>query len=175
MHRATRFTARRALRLTLPGSLLLFAATLPAQVLPDTPKPFRQYGTAHVTFGIGSCQHGYANVSFAGGGDAFLWRGITLGGEAGYFRFTGESGFGIGTINVGYNFANRKSPGRFEPYANFGLLGIGFAAGGVAPAGSLGGGVNTWITRKVGIRTEFRVYAVAEEAIAMFRVGLSFR
>ncbi len=172
MCRITGSAARHRLPLFV---LILFAGTASAQVVPDPETHFRQYGTAHATFGIGRCSHGYTNISVAGGGDVFLWRGITLGGEAGYFRFTGESGFGIATINAGYNFANRRRPGKFEPYVNISAIGIGFAPGGSAGAGSLGGGVNTWISRSVGIRTEARLYVVGDEPIAMFRVGLSFR
>jgi hypothetical protein len=37
------------------------------------------------------------------------------------------------------------------------------------------GGVTYWFKPTVGIRTEFRIYGVSEEAIPMFRLGVSLR
>jgi len=160
-----------AFRLSLLASIAW--TTLAGQ----TVKEFRYNGSGYATFGVGRCQHGYANYSFGGGADGFLWRGLTLGGDIGVYQFADDSGrpFGIGTLNVGYHFVDRRAPGKWEPFVAVGLLGVGFTGHGAGAAGFIGGGVNYWFKRHIGLRTEFRATGFAEEAIAMFRVGFSFR
>lgn len=162
----------------LPLAALVFVPVLVAQATPPTlpgSSPFRYNGAGFVTLGVGGCRHGVSNVSVSGGGDAFLWRGLTLGGDIGYYRFTNSSRpFGIASLNIGYNFADRNTPGRWEPFLAVGFPGVAFA-GGATPALSAGGGVHYWFHRKVGLRTEFRATIVEDDALSMFRIGFSFR
>lgn len=106
-----------------------------------------------------------------------MWRGVTVGGEIGSFRFVEPNSRSIllTTVNVGYQFGKRTRTGKVNPFVEYALLGLGIGAGEYAPAGYLSGGVNYWFKPRVGLRTEFRVYGIGEEAIAMFRVGITFR
>lgn len=157
------------------GAILGVAAlTLEAADPPE--KPYRYYGSGYVVASIGSLQEEALPIYvFAGGGDAFLWRGITLGADIGYHRFSPGVAFGLTTLNVGYSFANRNQRGKFEPFANIGLLGAAFTGRGAAAAVALGGGLNYWFRPRVGFRAEVRTTGVDELNMVMIRVGLSFR
>ncbi len=137
----------------------------------------RYNGSGYATFGVGGCQHRYVNLSVSGGGEAFLWRGLSLGGEVGYYQFRdwGNSSFGIATLNPGYHFTDRRLDSKFDPYVTVGLLGVGFTSRWHTGAGSLGAGLNYWLKNRIGIRAEGRIYGVSEEVIAKFRIGLVFR
>lgn len=165
-------TASTAFRfgLTLPMAALLLQAAGPSE------KPYRYNGSAYITAAFGACQHGVPNIGAAGGGEGFLWRGLTLGGEIGAYRFVERSGgaFGITTLNIGYSFADRNRRGRLEPFVNAGVLGMAFGPG-TAHAGGFGGGLNYWFHPKFGLRTEGRAMGLPGEALVMFRVGVSFR
>ena len=69
-----------------------------------------------------------------------------------------------------------RSPKRkIDFFVNGSLAGLYFGAG-YGAAGSLGGGLNYWFRERVGLRTEARFQVLAsDEALAVFRVGLSFR
>jgi len=155
--------------------LLVLAAACP--LAGQTEKPFQYNGSGYVDFGVGTCAHGVTTVSIGGGGDAFLWRGVTLGGDIGYYRFVerGSNGFGVGTAGIGYRFTDRNAPRRFDPFVNAGLLGGAFAEG-IVPAVAFGGGVNYWFKRRLGLRAEVRANGFGGgEALIMFRVGFTFR
>jgi hypothetical protein len=161
-----------------PARTLVLAAALAAgltaqQSSPE--KPFRYNGNAHLYFATGACQHGYAHVGAGGGGEGFLWRGLALGADLGYHRFVDDVGFGLMSLTVGYHFVDRKKPKKFDPFVNFTPLGA-YIANGIGPAGSLGGGLNWWFKPRMALRTEVRFQALnGEEALTMFRIGLSFR
>ena len=164
----------KAARLTLLAAIAVLASPAAENT---TAESFRYNGSGYVTFGVGRCQHQYTNLSVSGGGQGFLWKGLALGGDIGYYQFQDQNnqGYGIGTLTVGYHFVNRDKPGRFDPFVSAGVPGVVFARGGVAAAASLGGGVTYWFKPRIGLRTEARVHVFGEEAIAMFHVGLSFR
>ncbi len=149
-----------------------------ARAADGTIAPFRYNGNAYVAYGIGTCMHGVTNTSVAGGGEGFLWRGLTLGGDVGYYRFVerNSKGFGIATLETGYHFVNRDAPGRFDPFVSAGLVGAAFAPGGGAiQTASAGGGMNYWFKRRVGLRTEVRISGNSDDALILFRIGFSFR
>jgi hypothetical protein len=157
--------------------LLASAAGLLAPAAGQTVKPYRYDGGGYVAYGIGACHHGVTNVSVGVGGHAFLWRGLTLGGDIGYYRFAerNSSGFGIATLDVGYHFVDRRKPGKLDSYFAAGVVGLAFGPGSATSAASVSGGINYWFKPRLGLHTGFRVTAIPWEAIAMFRVGLSFR
>lgn len=162
------------MRLSIP---LVFLAALSTAPGAETETAQRYSGSGYVATGVGTCMHAVPTVSVVGGADVFVFRGLALGGEIGYYRFieTRSSGFGVTALNVGYHFVNRRRPGRIEPFVAAGVLGAAFRSSAVA-AGSLGGGVNYWFSRKIGLRLEGRVYGFQEEeALLKFRIGLSFR
>ncbi len=144
--------------------LLIFVAGLPALA----------GGNGYAVLGMGTCAHGVANVSFAAGGDGLLYRGLAVGGDIGHYRFVerGGHGFGVAGLNAGYHF-NRRTGARIEPFIGGGPA-IAFGNGS-SPGASFAGGVNYWFSRRVGLRLEGRVYGFAGEALAKFRVGISFR
>ena len=162
----------------------LFSLTMP--LLPgalyaqdqDSEKLFRYNGYGYAFFSGGASQHAYRNVGAGGGGEGFLWRGLTLGGEIGYFRFPADrnAGYGVFTIGPGYHFVNRSEPARIDPYVHVGLIGGVLAPCCFARAGSVGGGVNYWFKEKLGLQIggQLQVLAV-EEAVVAFRIGLTFR
>jgi len=78
-------------------------------------------------------------------GEGFLWRGLTLGGEAGYYRFPADrnAGYGVFMIGPGYHFVNRDKPAKIDPYLNLSVAGLAWAPGGFASAGGLGGASTT--------------------------------
>ena len=158
-------------------ALLCVSATAQTIPVPESEKPFRYNGSGYVVLGMGACKHRVTNTSLAGGGDAFLWQGLTLGGDIGYYRFVERNSnpFGIASLNIGYSFVNRDTPGRIEPFLRAGFPGAAFAHGGGTAAFSLGGGLNYWFRKRMAIRAEFRATGVDEEALAMFRIGLAFR
>ncbi len=141
------------------------------------PPALAQRFNGNATFGVGTCQHRVANVSLGGSASVLLWRGLNIGVDAGSYSFVERNSQSVfaGTMNVGYQFGNRTRTGKVNPFIDSGILGLGIGAGEYAPAGSLGGGVNYWFKPRIGLRTEFRIYAIGEEAIAMFRIGISFR
>lgn len=139
-------------------------------------RAFRYDGDGHAYFATGVCQHGYKHVGVGGGAEGFVWRGLTLGGSAGYHYFVDDVGFGLASLDVGYHFTDRKQPKRVDPFVSFSPLGVAFAGGGVAGAGSIGGGINYWFKERLGLRTEVRFQAVGvEESLFMFRIGFNFR
>ena len=143
----------------------------------DPQADFRYNGNGYVFFSAGSCQHRYFNVGVGGGGEAFLWRGLALGVDAGYYRFPADRnvGYGVLTLNPGYHFVNRKKPMKFDPYVSGTVLGIAFAPGAIAPAGGLGFGVNYWFKERMGLQTGVQAQGVDGEALIVFRIGLTFR
>ena len=155
--------------------LLIVMAGLAAPLGAETVGEQPYYGSGYAALGLASCVHGVGNVSFAGGGDAFLYRGLALGGEIGYYRFVerGSNAFGLGGLNAGYHFINRRRPGKIEPFVSGGLAAA--FRNSVTPGVTFGGGVNYWFSRRVGLRLEGRAYGFAGEALAKFGVGISFR
>jgi len=150
------------------AALTLVAASLCAQ-----DRPYNGHGYAYFTGGF--CQHNYVLVGGGGGGEAFLWRGLAVGGEVGFHQFLSSLNFGLASATVGYHFVNRKRPGRFDPFVNFSPAGLYFGPG-TGGAGGIGGGLNYWFKPRMGLRTEVRFQVLAaEEALAVFRIGLSFR
>jgi hypothetical protein len=155
--------------------LTILALTLFA--IPVWPQAARYNGLGYTFFSAGTCQHRYANVGVGGGGEGFLWRGLTLGADIGYYRFPADRnpGYGVATLGPGYHFVNRNKPVKVDPYVSGNILGIGFAPGGAAAAASLGGGVNCWFKDRMGLQIGGQVQAVSCERLVVFRIGLTFR
>jgi hypothetical protein len=137
---------------------------------------FRYRGSGYGYFTAGACQHSYAIVGGGGGGEAFLWKGLTLGVEGGYQKFVNDVGFGEAYIPVGYHFVDRTRPEKWDPFVSVALLGVYAGRGGYGGAGHLGGGVTYWFKNRIGLRTEFRSHVFSGPDITVqVRVGISFR
>lgn len=155
-------------------AVLAIPASLVAQ---NADKPFRYNELGYTYFSAGACQHGYFNLGVGGGGERFIWRGLTLGGELGYYTFPADrnGGYGVITINPGYHFVNRKIAKKLDPYISATLAGLAFNGGGSAGAGYLGGGVNYWFRERAGLQIGAQIQVVGSEALILFRAGVTFR
>lgn len=143
----------------------------------DRETSFRYNAYGYTYFSAGTCQHGYFNVGAGGGGEAFIWRGLTLGADLGYYNFPADrtGGYGAMTLNTGYHFVDRKRPRKFDPYVNCTVLGLAVFPGGRAAAGHLGAGVNYWFKERIGLQTGARIQVVYSEALVVFQAGVTFR
>jgi len=162
-------------RTILAIMFLTYSAAASAQAKNDL---FRYNGFGYGYFSAGASVYGYPNIGAGGGGEGFLWRGLTIGGDIGYFAFPadGNSGYGIGTINVGYHFVDRTKPKKIDPYLDFSVVGLAFRPPySYAGARHVGGGVNYWFKERMGLQSGVQVQLVGDEAIVAFRVGLTFR
>jgi hypothetical protein len=153
-----------------------FLALPPDGWAQEGPKPFRYNWNSRVTFTTGTCWHGYALMGVAGGGEVFVWDGLSVGGDLAVQRFVQHGPFfGIASATVAYHFVNRNQPGKIDPFINMGWGGA-FADTVRAGAGGLGGGLNYWFRPLLGLTTEARFQVLArEEGLLTFRIGVSLR
>ena len=88
------------------SALLMLPFCLQAQ---EAAKPFRYDWNGNVGFVLGTCWHGYTLIGAGGGGEVFVWRRLTLGGDLAVQKFvTGTPAFGLLSTNVGFHFVNRQ-------------------------------------------------------------------
>ena len=154
-------------------AILAIPAALCAQ---STESPLRYKGHGYAFFSTGACQHGYLNVGGGGGGEGFLWRGLTINGDIGYYGFPADrSGYAVMTVGPGYHFVDRRSYKKFDPYVSANILGLGVARGGVMAAESIGGGMNYWFKDRIGLQTGVQLQGVGGEGLILFRIGITFR
>lgn len=117
-------------------------------------------------------------MSAGGGGEAFLWKGLTVGGEVGYLfpRASTSEGIGLLSLDGGWQFVNRDHPGKVVPFVTGGYT-LAFRSG-VASLLNVGGGVAWWFTRRLALRTEVRTYVYTSNGGAFdtsIRFGIQFR
>jgi hypothetical protein len=134
-------------------------------------------GQGYLLFGVGGSTSLGGMEQIGGGGDVFVYRGLGVGGELGYlFPMEGVAyGLGLLSVNGSYNF-NRKSSAKLSPFISGGYS-LAFRDG-YANLYNLGGGVNWWLARRIGIRVECRDYVWTgggSDHMPMFRVGMAFR
>ena len=159
------------MRNTLIGLLI---AAAPATLAGQSVETNRTYqGDYYVLFTTGSCQHAYPFYGVAGGAEALVWKGLTIGADASYQQFRNSFSFGLATLQAGYHFRGKNRAARWDPFASYGI-GVGMASR-LAGSGSLGGGLTYWVRDRVGARFEARVQGVGGELLGTIRVGVSFR
>ena len=154
--------------------LLLTSFLLPAA----GDSTFNYRGSAYAFATGGTCQHGYAVAGAGGGAEGFIWKGLSIGFEAGYQNFIDSYRYMELSMPIGYHFGNRKIAAKWDPFITTSLLGAGISIdrGDFGAAGSLGGGVNYWFRKRLGFRFEFRSHVLAgQEITAQGRVGIVFR
>jgi hypothetical protein len=150
--------------------LVLSCAWAQSQPAPAT------YNGNYYGFGsFGACQHGYGIFGGGGGAEGLLWKGVSVGVDGSYQQFTDGGGYGFLTGQGGYHFVNRKAPLRWDPFVTAGAGVVFGKSGGSGPTANLGGGAIYWVKPRLGIRFEFRIHAMSDEAISTGRIGLSFR
>jgi len=154
-----------------------FLALSAAACAQNTDSSFQYKGNGYAYFSVGNCLHGYTNVGGVAGGEYFLWRGLTLGADAGYYQFVNDysSGYGTATVNLGWHFVDRKKPKKFDPYIDATMLGAAFRPGALTGAGHIGGGLNYWFKERIALQTGVQLQVVSNDPVVAFRVGLAFR
>jgi hypothetical protein len=109
------------------------------------------------------------------GVEGFANRRVAIGGELGYltpWRGMGD-GIGLFSLNGSYNFLRER---RMSPFVTGGYS-LAFRSGHLNMV-NLGGGVNMWLGRGIGIRLEARDHLAPEYAdthCLSFRIGFLFR
>jgi hypothetical protein len=119
-----------------------------------------------------------AGMSFGGGGEAFVHRGLAVGADLAYLFPTRNIAGGVGmlSVNPAYHFLNISKRGKLVPFVTGGYS-LGFRSG----AGhffNYGGGVTYWFSKNAGLRLELRDHRYiqyVEYSFVTFRVGVSFR
>lgn len=144
--------------------ITLLAATANAQAL--------GYGVAGPAGTMGFVNTSRITFHAAGGGEVFLGKYFSAGGEAGFFdRLITVSA--NGTIHA-------AGEDRIVPFLTAGYSRLGVADGeGAADAWNVGAGANAWLSRHAGIRFELRDHIRPDHRGAThywsFRAGIAFR
>lgn len=117
-------------------------------------------------------------MSFGGGGEAFVYKGLSLGGDIAYAFPTEYPSEGIGmlSLNPAYHFLDESRSRRLVPFVTGGYT-LGFRSG-VGSFFNYGGGITYWFSRKVGMRVELRdqrYIPYPRDSFVTLRVGFSFR
>jgi hypothetical protein len=161
--------------LSLVFLILGFAPALAAQ--DDAPRSFAPTRGQGYTYFAGS--HAGSEIGNAmnlgGGGEGFVWKGLAVGGDAGYMFKAGRFGNGIGlaSANVSYHFREVDPDGRWAPFVTGGYT-LAFR-GAAASLVNYGGGLTYWIRPRWGVRAEFRNHQNNGFSMPSFRFGFSFR
>jgi hypothetical protein len=166
-------------RLDMKWALALVVLVAPGVLgAQNSSTPFRYRGSGYAVFGGGACQHGVGHISAGGGGEGFVVKGLSLGLDAAYRKFTDDPAFGTAVLTVGYHFVDRTEPAKIDPFISVAPLGIAFRVGNrsqTEAAGHIAGGLNYWMKPRMGVRFEGGIYGLASEAIFLVRLGVSFR
>jgi hypothetical protein len=122
-----------------------------------------------------------ATLQLGVGGEGRIYKGLAAGAEIGGLMPIGQSswastdGLGIFSVNGYYHFANATRSGKLIPFVTAGVTTAG-NLGWAERWFNVGGGVDYWFKKRVGLRVEFRdqVDANHYEPIhfAGLRVGL---
>ncbi|HKX26929.1 MAG TPA: hypothetical protein VJ302_04470 [Blastocatellia bacterium] len=142
-----------------------------AQVSADEDRQFQLYvlaGLGHTTGALNSNR-----FQIGGGADVLVYKGISLGGE--YSRATAAgtavNGFDIFSANGSYHFLNGAGSGRIDPFATGGYSRFSRAVVD-SNAVNFGGGVNVWLSDKLGVRFDLRDHVMSNSSFVGLRGGL---
>jgi hypothetical protein len=145
-------------------------------------------GHGYLQLGAGGCSVGTnrwfnagcgAVLEAGGGGEWFLYRGLSAGVELGYGWINEHAGDGAGilSINPAYHFTGRNRKRGLVPFVTGGYTGV-FRSSYVNGVNG-GGGVTWWAGERLGVRAEGRFHHFSAgplgATIGMIRVGLAFR
>jgi hypothetical protein len=139
----------------------------------------RATGQGYVFFAPGATVQRGSSLGlaqFGGGGEALVYKGVGIGGELTYVTPWSDYGAGVllGSLDGSYHFARNR---KISPFLTGGYS-LAFRQGYVNLV-NFGGGVNCWVTRKVGVRLEFRDHINRNDWITSHylsaRMGISFR
>ena len=153
--------------------LIALAVALP---LSAQDRPYVAHGYGY--FGLGGTQGTTFGklLNAGGGGEAFLYKGLAVGGDVGYlghYQNFGSDGFGLASANGSYHFVRSREQ-KLAPFVTAGYS-LAFRNG-TANLTNVGGGINYWFRNRVGLRVEYRDYFTASDPhIHTVRFGISFR
>ncbi len=141
--------------LAIPAILILLAASASA----GSPEA-NYHGHGYLQFGVGGCSNLPCGTvrTLTGGGEAFVYRGLAAGAEAGYGWAANvfSAGAAMLSVNPAYHFKGQGRARRVVPFITGGYTGL-FRQ--VSINGSnFGGGVTVWPGDHVGLRFEGRLY-----------------
>lgn len=145
---------------------------------PATPSDRISTGIGYVFGGVGSVE-GLSTFHVGGGGEALVKDAFGIGAEIGYLMPTDAASDGIGmlSLNAAYHFLPGRPVRRVRPFVSGGYT-LGFR-GGHANLFNVGGGVDVWLKRRVGLRLEVRdhVYTPGNHSAHFWgaRFGITFR
>lgn len=114
-------------------------------------------------------------LAFGGGGEGFLKRGWSLGGDLAYLFPASEpsGGIGLASLHTGYHFSKER---KFVPFVAGGYT-LGFRSG-VGHFFHYGGGATYWFSGRLGLRVEvrdLRWFEYPRDHLWMVRFGAAFR
>lgn len=116
-------------------------------------------------------------MSFVGGGEGYVWKGLALGGDGQFVwqRDNSDTNFGLLAIGPSYHFDDRENPRKIVPFVTGGY-GLAFRDDALSLY-QLGGGVTWWPKARVGLRFEYRYYDNTRNEFQMnqLRFSVSFR
>jgi hypothetical protein len=107
-----------------------------------------------------------------GGAEKGIGQHFTIGGEAGALMPRAEFGRAAALLSVNPAFYFRSGRPRVDPFVTGGA-GV-LTSGGAAFLWNIGGGLNYWIGRHVGVRAELRDNIWPAEGINIHLVGVRF-
>jgi hypothetical protein len=145
-------------------------------------------GQGFLQFGVGGCSIGAHDWfrtgcgvvgNIAAGGEAFVYRGLAVGGEGGWGWINDhfDEGIGVVSINPAWHF---RGSGPRRPLVPFVSGGYTLLVRGAQISGfNVGGGATWWPGRHLGLRFEGRVHHFSAGPLGanvfLFRFGPSFR
>ncbi|HYR85113.1 MAG TPA: hypothetical protein VE422_13605 [Terriglobia bacterium] len=170
------------------GIFFAFSASASAQAI--TPRwngyLFFAPGASNLDF-----NGGRATIHIGGGGEAFIYNGLSVGAEVGPFFPWSPPGrgstccsdvHGLGSANIGYHFLPKTTDRKLEPFLTagyslfFGNLSIpGRGLTGTQSGYNAGGGLNWWFQQKAAIRLEVRHQSSVWYKTMDIRIGMTFR
>jgi hypothetical protein len=111
-------------------------------------------------------------IHVGGGAEKSIGQHFTIGGEAGALFPTAKFGRAAALLSVNPAVYFRPGQQRFDPFVTGGV-GV-LSSGGAAFLWNIGGGLNYWIGRHVGVRAEVRDNIWTAEGTNMHLVGVRF-
>jgi len=115
-------------------------------------------------------------LHFGGGAEGRLYKGLGIAAEIGYLTPFEDMGWGVGVFSLDGVYRFHKSGSKIEPFlaGGYSVLFRGDTAHGI----NLGGGIDYWFHKRVGMRFEFRDYfrtSYLNDHIIQGRFGFTFR
>jgi hypothetical protein len=155
---------------------LLLLLLVPGSALGQSGNDNSYYG--YLSGGAGVSSGGTGLLTVAGGGEIFVHRRLTIGGELAAIAPPTDLGSTIGIIspNISWHFRPGRSTGRLEPFVTGGYS--LFFRNGALSGLNFGGGAIWWVSEGVGLRLEARDHVPVMELdrhIVLFRAGITFR